>query len=743
MKLYLKIFLAFVLTVTGCVPAFGDAVIFSGSDVKTLKANIDLFGNSKILSGSVDPTSVATSAPVGSIYLNTSTGLTYRKLDAGSSTNWTVLGSGSSSGKNYITNGQAEAGTTGWATYADAAGVAPVNGTGGSPTTTWTRSTSTPLAGIGSFILTKDAANRQGEGASYDFALDLVDRAKVLKVDLSYLVNSGTFVAGTTGSSATASDVTVWLYDVTNSTLIQPSSISLYSNSTTLADRYSGYFQTSATGASYRLIVHVGSTSSSAYTLKIDDVSVAPSTYVYGTPITDWQSYSLTIGATTTPPTLGTITTNAAKWRRVGDSMEINYQFYQSSPIGSGANGSGVYLFPIPSGYTIDSTKVGIASDINTASTVGISTGYSVATSSVEGSVYPYNSTNLVIALGNATTAPTNVNSAFMGLGSVEITYMFRASVPITGWSSSVQMSDSADSRLVAFRASGTPTGTPGSGSYAKATFPTVESDTHGGYSSGTYTISTSGFYDISASLVLAGSTYAANDFTSVQIKVNGSAVASNTQRNAPGTGNGTHTSPITIKGVKCNAGDTIEIHSRTNYGTPVYAGAVIDGTENFFSIVKTQGPSAIAATESVNARYTTSAGQAIADSTSTIIDFGTAVYSSHGSVTTGAAWKFTAPTSGTYSISARVLFDSYAWTAGKKANLAIYKNGSYYTNLDRNPVTASVTFLLGLSGGHASVKLLAGDYIDIRIDHDRGSSSNLFNDALFNWIDINRVGNY
>ncbi len=77
------------------MPASG--IHFSGSDVKTLKANIDLFGNAKILSGSVDPTTSATSAPKGSLYLNTSTGLLYRKLDAGSSTNWLVL-AGASAG---------------------------------------------------------------------------------------------------------------------------------------------------------------------------------------------------------------------------------------------------------------------------------------------------------------------------------------------------------------------------------------------------------------------------------------------------------------------------------------------------------------------------------------------------------------------------------------------------------------------------------------------------------------------
>lgn len=93
--------------------AYGDAVIFSGNDVKTLKPNIDLYGQGKILSGSTDPTSVATSAPVGSIYLNTSNGNLYRKVDAGSSTNWQKVGSAAVAG-NLLPNPDWETGTTGW-----------------------------------------------------------------------------------------------------------------------------------------------------------------------------------------------------------------------------------------------------------------------------------------------------------------------------------------------------------------------------------------------------------------------------------------------------------------------------------------------------------------------------------------------------------------------------------------------------------------------------------------------------
>lgn len=65
-------------------------IIFSGASAKLLKPILDFFGNAQILSGTVDPSITATTAPKGSLYLNTSTGFTYRKLDAGSTTNWAV-----------------------------------------------------------------------------------------------------------------------------------------------------------------------------------------------------------------------------------------------------------------------------------------------------------------------------------------------------------------------------------------------------------------------------------------------------------------------------------------------------------------------------------------------------------------------------------------------------------------------------------------------------------------------------
>lgn len=68
------------------------SVIFNGTGVKTLKDELRLSTGAYIISRATDPTSVAVSAPIGSLLIHPSTGEIYKKLDSGSSTNWVRLG---------------------------------------------------------------------------------------------------------------------------------------------------------------------------------------------------------------------------------------------------------------------------------------------------------------------------------------------------------------------------------------------------------------------------------------------------------------------------------------------------------------------------------------------------------------------------------------------------------------------------------------------------------------------------
>jgi hypothetical protein len=82
-----KLLSSLILLIISSSAIAGPAVIWGPQAVKTLKSGIDINGQTSILTGAADPTVTAQNAPAGSLYLMVG-GATYRKLDAGSTTNW-------------------------------------------------------------------------------------------------------------------------------------------------------------------------------------------------------------------------------------------------------------------------------------------------------------------------------------------------------------------------------------------------------------------------------------------------------------------------------------------------------------------------------------------------------------------------------------------------------------------------------------------------------------------------------
>lgn len=72
--------------------------IWFGDSIKLLKKNLTFKdSNLRIVTGDTDdPTSVAKSAPQGSLYVRSGTGVLYQKQDSGSSTNWNIILTGGS-----------------------------------------------------------------------------------------------------------------------------------------------------------------------------------------------------------------------------------------------------------------------------------------------------------------------------------------------------------------------------------------------------------------------------------------------------------------------------------------------------------------------------------------------------------------------------------------------------------------------------------------------------------------------
>lgn len=119
-------------------------------------------------------------------------------------------------------------------------------------------------------------------------------------------------------------------------------------------------------------------------------------------------------------------------------------------------------------------------------------------------------------------------------------------------------------------------------------------------------------------------------------------------------------------------------------------------------------------------AHYTASVATSLVDADSTIVNFNTATVSSPD-VTTGAAWKYTAPAAGRYTISSGVGFG--AVSAGPYFVLVLAKNGTGVANFGIVPVSAGDHVI----SGSATLQLAAGDYIDIRVYHQDGAARNTF----------------
>lgn len=139
-----------------------------------------------------------------------------------------------------------------------------------------------------------------------------------------------------------------------------------------------------------------------------------------------------------------------------------------------------------------------------------------------------------------------------------------------------------------------------------------------------------------------------------------------------------------------------------------------------------------------VKARYTTNTAQAVTNA-ATIINFEDTDFDPSSLVTIGAAWHFTAPATAYYRVSALITFASTANTAPSGAAVDIYKNGSALTCIGR---TAGPTATLLLSaGGSTTISLAVNDTIDIRVSQNMAASVNTFNDGVYNWVAIERVG--
>ena len=163
--------------------------------------------------------------------------------------------------------------------------------------------------------------------------------------------------------------------------------------------------------------------------------------------------------------------------------------------------------------------------------------------------------------------------------------------------------------------------------------------------------------------------------------------------------------------------------------------GSLVKGT---YTQVRT-AVNALIAAQNTYARYKTAAGQTIADSGVTIVNFDSSDIDNRSAVTTGASWKFTVPAGqgGVYQISA--LLTMVEGNGGINFTVDLFKNGTVSTRLAWATTETTSPAQVSASGT-TIISLAAGDYIDLRAAQDVGSPRILVNDSKYNHISIQRV---
>lgn len=568
------------------------------------------------------------------------------------------------------------------------------NGSNGSPliTAAWTQTD----VGTNQLTITKASGNAQGENVRFSIPVYQTNYGKVITVQFDFSVTADYVKPG----SGTDGSLIMYLEygDGVTNTYQQLSVVQIEAptESNNLTARYRGEFQyTVDTTKSYWLMFYCPRTETTTWTAYVRNLEIRPAQYVYGTPITDWQSYTPTFTQFGTPSSVNFL------WRRVGANIEIRGNFVSGTTGGSEARVS------LPSGYTTLSSlpSISIAGKATRGnSSVSNIKGFDVL---VEPSVtyFAFGYDEYSIDLGSL------IKRIGTGVCNSGETISLYATIPIQGWSSSVQMSDQTDTRIVSF------SGNKSSDQSVSANTTNVSysslKDTHGAWNgTDTYIVPVAGDYIVSTTTKASGS-------TELIAHVNGTSTA-----RMIGTANASNWFGASNIVYNLKVGDLLTFKSTASVTITGSAG------QNNISISRISGPSAIAASESVIAHYYVSAG---ASTTSTNpINFDTKYIDTHNAVTTGAGiWKFTAPISGTYSVAANTYY-------GATGAVNILHRNSVSMDILVGGAIGNTTYL----SGYTTVRLLAGEFIELRPSATVTPTAQISVPAA-NRIQIKREGNY
>jgi microcystin-dependent protein len=680
--------------------------------------------------------------------------------------------------KNYLLSPGIETGRQGWGLFNTTLTSKIPTGAitaGAASITTFGASSTTPLSGDYSLRVASSGAITAGHGFISDaFTIDRQDKAKVMGWSFSFEAVSGTMNFSGTNNNTWA----VYIYDVDGAAWIQPAGVYNLTQSSGVGIA-SGTFQTTATGTQYRIAVICITATGGAVEMRLDAFAVGPQKVLQGpsgpvgeiiatgsvTPpqgflycngqsvsVSQYQDLfnsigytyggagasfnvpdlrgvflrgagSQTIGAETYTGTLGVkqndaTATNGVSASTSGTDGAHTHRVWTVGPTTDRLNWNSNAAVPNLAGWSL-----------NTGGSANIGD-YNIYASEVPEAPYQPNHGHAVTVSSTDTeTRPANVAVAY------HIRYL-----------ATYQMSQDTDTRVVAAAMSGSQSLAQNGVYFSNFS---AELDTHGSVQATKYVIPVSGVYSLSAvvqvdSQVNGGGIFFASIYKNAiavvadRFDVSSAAIAS-------GSGQPITFTPSSI--AQCVAGDEIKVYVYQQSGGSRTVGARL-------SVHRLSGPATIAASETVAASFGSSAGGSVADTIFTYIDFPTAAINTHNAVlgagsgnsaTYTNTWRFIAPISGIYSVSANLTFVQAAGISTAFDFFSIVaKNGSsvlYGQRIFLPSTSPGTPYGSNVSG---LLRLNAGDAISIigYQDNPGNTSRNLESNSAANYVSIVRVGN-
>lgn len=550
-----------------------------------------------------------------------------------------------------------------------------------------------------SLLFSKAANNQQGSACVYEFDLPASPnkfQAAMLKIECDYLVDSGTFAAG---STSTDSDLIFYIEEFNGSawSLKEPSNFKLFSNATNIVSTDGGIFQTNSDTTKIRLIAYVASTTASAFSLKAD-FSVSPQVSSTGAAVSDWQSYTPVVSADS-----GTLTnyTATGRWRQVGDSIEVEARLEFTGAVGTWAGP----IFSLPSGFSFDTNKT--LSSYNGFSLIsdGGASFYTAVAQRKGANGFGPISPSVFTHTGTVPTRANVVDNNYPMVWAPTDTMNISFRGPIQGWSSNTRISDGFEGRDVVTTLGLSGNQTVSSNAETTLLFNTVITDTVSAYASNGVTIKTSGYYDILLVVNYDTATTASEQFAA-RIKIDGTTFRSDTTNP---TSNGTSKAILISQYLTAGQVVTATVSSQTDSSY-----VVLQNVNTRLTVAKNNSSQTIAASPVVALHASGIAGADTIGTSLSLMKFTTIDTNTHRTAAYSASTGlFTAPESGFYNVAWRVLTANVTLSTSERFFTSLYKDGANYRAGSKEAGTGTSVPRVSV-GAVNSVYLTAGQTLSI-----------------------------